>query len=204
MTAGTVLNTNDAVRDVVVVGASAGGMEPLMELLARLPASMPAAIAVVVHLNPRIESRLGPILARRAAITVVTAEDLAPFKKSHVYVAIPDRHLLLDHGTVRLGRGPREHFTRPAIDALFRSAATEYGARTVGVVLSGASNDGVAGLIAIHDAGGITLVQSPIEAAFPRLPRSAIIGDHVDAALPIADLAAALTDLASGQPVTRG
>lgn len=192
------LNAARVPRDIVVVGASAGGVEALMPLLETLPPELPAALGIVLHRSPFYETQLPAVLGRHAGIKVAEPADGEPLQPGKAYVAPRDQHLVVEEGRLRLNRGPREHRTRPAIDPLFRSAATAYGPRVVGVLLSGMGADGVSGLIAIKKAGGISLVQTPQEARFPVMPLNAIARDDVDAILSVDDIAAALLVLAAG------
>ena len=193
------LNSERVPRNVIVIGASAGGVIALRELFAKLPGDLDAAIAVVLHRSPFAETGLAPVLGWRSALPVLEALDAMPFERGNVYVAPRDRHLRIHDRTLRLSRGPKEHHTRPAIDPLFTSAASVGGAASVGVLLSGTGDDGVSGLISITTAGGISLVQDPREAAYPQMPRSAIINDHVQAALAVGAIADVLTQLARGE-----
>jgi two-component system, chemotaxis family, protein-glutamate methylesterase/glutaminase len=198
-----VLNADRARRNVIVMGASAGGVMALRELFAKLPSDLEAAIAVVLHRSPVVQTALASVLAWRSSLPVVEAADAMPFQAGNIYVAPRDQHLRIDGTTLRLSRGPKEQYTRPAIDPLFRSAAAAYAGRVAGVLLSGTGEDGVAGLIAITAAGGITLVQDPLEAAYPQMPRSAITNDRVQAALPLAEMAEVLILLARGESVVK-
>jgi len=182
--------------DVVVAGASAGGVEALMGLVAGLPAGWPAALLVVLHGPPGGRGLLGPILDRAGPLPAAEAVDGEPLRPGRVYVARPDHHLLLEHGRVRVLPGPHEHGLRPAADPLFRSAARAYGPRAVGVVLSGTGDDGAAGLAAIRRHGGLAVVQEPAEALFPGMPLSALAAGPVDHCLPVAALATLLARLA--------
>src|SRR3954471_4714542 len=181
-------------RDIVVVGASAGGVEALSELFAGLPAELPAAVFVVLHVAPGGTSVLPQLLGRRTSLPVGAARDDEPVERGRVYVAPPDHHLILSGGRVTLTRGPRENGLGPAIAPLFRSAARAYGARVVGVVLSGALDDGTAGLKMITDAGGAGLVQDPADALYPSMPRHALEYD-APRPVPIAAMAAAICAL---------
>ena len=196
-----VINSERVRCDVVVIGASAGGVTALRELFGKLPSDLEAAIAVVLHRSPVAETPLAPVLGWRSSLPVMEAVDAMPFQRGNIYVAPRDQHLRIDGATLRLSRGPKEHHTRPAIDPLFRSAATSMGTRVVGVLLSGTGDDGVSGLISITAAGGVTLVQDPSEAAYPQMPRSAILKDRVQGALAVADIADVLMQLARGDVV---
>jgi two-component system chemotaxis response regulator CheB len=186
-------------RDVVGIGASAGGIEALLALLGALPREPELRIAIVVHRGARADSRLAAVLQRGSPIPVREPESEEPFARGSVYLAPADRHIEVSGGRFRVHRGPHQHFTRPAIDPLFHSLATEYGERCVGVLLSGMGDDGVSGMVAIKARGGVTLVQDPAEARFSTLPHRAILFDHVDAVLPVRGIAAALIALAHGE-----
>jgi two-component system chemotaxis response regulator CheB len=192
------INTERRPRDLVVIGASAGGVEALTVLLAKLPGDLPAVVAVVLHRSPYYESQLPAVLGRRATLEVREAANGESATPGRVYVAPRDLHLILNDGRFELNRGPKEHYTRPAIDPLFATAARAYGPRVVGVQLSGSGDDGVAGLLAIKAAGGITIAQDPSEAAFPAMPLNAMLFDHVEAVLPLEGIADALVTIAQG------
>lgn len=183
-------------NDIVVIGASAGGLEGLCQLVHNLPADLPAAIFVVVHLSAKYPSWLPHILQKCGNLPAVHAVDGAPIEFGRIYVAPPDRHLLVKSEYMRVVLGPKENRFRPAIDPLFRTAAVAYGKRVVGIVLSGALNDGTAGLFEIKEQGGVAIVQEPLEALFPSMPQSAIQHIAVDHILPVADIARVLVDLA--------
>lgn len=175
--------------NIVVVGASAGGVEALSTLLGALPANLPAAVFVVLHIPSHTASELHLVLDRVSELRVLSAHDGQTIEAGTVYVAPTDRHLMLEGGVVRVTRGPKECRVRPAIDVLFRSAATQHGERVIGVVLTGMLDDGTAGLWAIKDRQGIALVQDPHEAAYPSMAESAIANVAIDLVAPIRELA---------------
>jgi two-component system, chemotaxis family, protein-glutamate methylesterase/glutaminase len=182
-------------RDMVVVGASAGGVEALRALVGGLPGDFGASVFVVLHMPPDAPSQLPRILARDSRLPVSAAEDGQTITRGRVYVAVPDRHLVLDDGRLRLARGPRQNRARPAVDPLFRSAALHYGSRVVGVVLTGNLDDGTAGLKSIKDRGGIALVQDPDDALFPGMPASARRRVPVDHVAPLSEIPKVLATL---------
>jgi two-component system chemotaxis response regulator CheB len=182
-------------RDIVVLGASAGGVESLQQVVAALPAELAASIFVVLHVPPSGTSVLPQILARSGPLAATAARDGEPFERGHVYVAPSDHHMLVDDGAIRLTRAPRENGHRPAIDPLFRSVARAHGPRVVGVLLSGANDDGAAGLQAIRRRGGATLAQDPKDALYPAMPAAAVRVDAVDRVLPAAAIAGAIVGL---------
>jgi two-component system chemotaxis response regulator CheB len=183
---------------VVALGASAGGVEALTEVVAGLPPDLPAAVLVVLHLSPTSESALPRILARAASMPVAHAEDREKILAGRVYVAPPDCHLLVADGRLEVVRGPKENLMRPAIDPLFRSAAASYGARAIGVVLSGTRDDGAAGAHAISTVGGTVIVQEPRDADFPAMPEAAIEADDPTRVLPVAEIAPYVTAILTG------
>jgi two-component system, chemotaxis family, protein-glutamate methylesterase/glutaminase len=182
-------------RDIVVVGASAGGVEALTSLVGSLPADLPASLFVVLHVPATSSSALPGILTRHGPLPASHARDGEPIERRRIYVAPPDHHLLLRAGHVHLARGPRENGHRPAVDPLFRSAAREHSTRVIGVVLSGALDDGTAGLLAIKSRGGVAVVQHPEEAIYPGMPHNASMHVQVDHVLPAAAIGEALTRL---------
>ena len=179
-------------RNVVVIGTSAGGVQALMSFFEHLPCNLSAAFLVVLHIPAHEPSVLHNILSRVTGMRVKAAEDGEPLELGTVYVAVADRHLMLTEEGIRLTRGPKECRARPAIDVLFRSAAVSYGARVIGVVLSGALDDGTAGLWAVKDRGGLSYVQNPSEAMLSSMPESAIQHVEIDLVGSVASIASAL------------
>ncbi|HKC18563.1 MAG TPA: chemotaxis protein CheB [Candidatus Dormibacteraeota bacterium] len=161
-------------RDLVVIGGSAGALEPLKQIVSDLPPDLPAAVLVVIHLAATSKSALAPILNRVGGMQAVIPRDGDPIRPGYVYVATPDHHLEVQDGVIRLTKGPRINGVRPAVDVLFRTAARHYGSRVAGVVLSGGLDDGSAGLMAIRAAGGMGIVQSPEDAVVESMPKNAI------------------------------
>lgn len=189
-------------RDTVVVGASAGGVAALCALARELPARLAATVLVVLHIGqhrsllPTLLSGCGPLPARHA-------QDGEPLEPGQILVAPPDWHLVIAEGHAHLRQTPKEHFSRPAIDPLFRSAALERGPRVVGVLLSGWLDDGVAGLRAIKAAGGLVVVQDPDEAEASEMPSSALAAVAVDHCLRIHGIAALLARICGERGVGR-
>jgi two-component system, chemotaxis family, protein-glutamate methylesterase/glutaminase len=184
-----------AMRDIIVIGASEGGIQAVSGVLAPLPAGLPAAIFVVVHTAPRGPALLPQILAGATVLAVSAAADGQAIERGHVYVAPPDRHVIVEPGRLRLSDGPKENHSRPAADPLFRSAAEHYGPRVVGVVLTGGDSDGTAGARAIKRQGGLVVVQDPDEARNPGMPRHALLRDHPDFRAPLVQIPALLITL---------
>ena len=185
-------------RDVIVVGTSAGGLEALKSLVGQLPADLGAAVFIVWHVPADQPSLLPQILSRYSALPVAHATDGEAFEPARIYVAPPDRHLVLEPdrtGYVRVTHGPRENRFRPSVDVLFRSAARAYGSRVIGVVLTGMLDDGASGLYAIKECGGQAIVQDPLEALFPEMPISAMRAVAVDHTVSINDLGRLLVRL---------
>jgi two-component system, chemotaxis family, protein-glutamate methylesterase/glutaminase len=195
--------TPDSFR-VVVIGASAGGVEALLGLLETLPSDLEAAICIVTHVSAHAPSTLHRILAQKATLPIAPARDGETLCPGRIYVAVSDRHLMLEEGTIRLSRGPKESRARPAIDVLFRSAAVFYGPRSIGVVLSGMLDDGTAGLWAIKDQGGTALVQDPRQAQCSSMPDSAIQHVEVDFTGPVEALAEEIVRLSRQSSVASG
>jgi two-component system chemotaxis response regulator CheB len=187
-------------RDIVVIGSSAGGVEALSTIVRELPADLKAAVFIVQHITPEATSILPEILRRAGRVPAHHAVDGEPIAYGRIYVAPPDNHLVLRDGVVRIVHGPRENRSRPAVDPLFRSAAVSYGTRVIGVVLSGALDDGTAGLYAIKARGGLAIVQDPADALIPSMPRSALEYVSVDHRVPADEIGPLLARVTS-QPV---
>ena len=182
-------------KDIIVVGASAGGIEALRVLVGGLPKDFAAAVFVVLHTSPESPGLLADILKRSGRLPAVSAKDGERIRPGRIYVAPPDRHLLIEPGVVRVTRGPKENRFRPAVDPLFRSAAQVYGPRVVGVILTGYLDDGTAGLWTVKQLGGTTVVQDPRDALVPVMPQNALAHVKVDYCLPLAEIAPLLVRL---------
>ena len=196
-----IINPDRVARDVIVVGASAGGFELISMLASLLPPDLPAGVAVVLHRRPDPTGSLAWVLQRRSRLRVIEPQDGEPFEHGTIFIAPADRHLVIRNKLFFRDAGPKERFTRPAADPLFRSAAAEFGPRVVGVVLSGGDADGTEGAVAINAAGGITLAQDPGQAQHPSMPWSTIQRDHVSAVLPIEGIIPAVVALAHGEAI---
>jgi two-component system chemotaxis response regulator CheB len=184
-----------AQRDIVVIGASAGGVEALTALVAKLPPDLDASVFVVVHVPSSATSVLPQILSRRGNLPAVHPADGNPIERGRIYVAPPGRHLILEKRRMRLVIGPTEHGVRPAVDPLFRSAGLTFRERVVGVILSGNLDDGTAGFEIIKGMGGVTIVQDPNEALYDGMIRSAIDAGRADQILPLSEIPSALVEL---------
>lgn len=184
-------------HDIVVVGASAGGVEALPQLVAGLPADFPGSVFVVQHLTAACESYLPTILNRYANLQAVHPKDKQRVERGLIYVAPPDHHLWLQDSSVRVTKGPRVNRHRPAVDPLFESAAHVYRQRVVGVILTGSLGDGAAGLYTIKACGGLAIVQDPDDAAVPSMPENALRHVEADHIAPLKDIPGILSQLAS-------
>ena len=190
-------------KNIVVIGASAGGIAPVRTLLSKFPMTVPAALFVVVHTSPDGPGMLATVLNRATELSVVNPEDGMVIRDGCVYVAPPDYHLVVDGRYVRLTHGPREHRFRPAVDPLFRTAAKHYGERAIGIVLSGHMTDGTHGSSLIKKAGGVAIVQDPDEAEVPAMPLNAMRRGEVDYVLPVEEIPRVITGLLMNPRPTR-
>ncbi len=187
---------------VVGIGASAGGVDALIQLVGQLPAGFGAAMCIVLHLPSSGRSLLAPILSRHTELDVVEAQDGQRLAAGRIYVAPNDRHLLLADGYLQLDRGPKENGVRPAVDVMLRTLAESYAARSIAVILSGALGDGSAGARAVRNAGGLVLIQDPDDATIASMPESAMraIGEP-DAVLTAVGLGQELARLVAPEPI---
>lgn len=183
--------------NVVVIGASAGGLFALSQVLNRLPKNLCTSVVVVQHLSPAHKSALVQLLARTTRMRVQEATDDALLEPGIVYVAPPDAHLISAGNILKLEHSVAVRFHRPSIDSLFESMARDFGKRLIGVVLSGSGSDGTAGIAAIKKAGGTTIAQDPAEAEFFAMPKSAIASGCVDKVLRLAEIGPAIEALCS-------
>ncbi len=191
-------------RDILAIGTSAGGVDALLFLTARLPADFPAAVVVTIHLPSYLPSSLDEILQRGSSLPVGFASEGETIRKGRIYLAPPDRHFLIVDGRAVLGQGPRENNSRPAIDPMMRSVAACCGPHAAGVLLTGTLNDGASGLWALDQCGGVTVVQDPSDAAFPDMPTNALNRLRPDHVIGLAAMPKLLTSLAlqpAGEPV---
>jgi two-component system chemotaxis response regulator CheB len=186
-------------HDIIAIGASAGGVEALKTVVSQLPADFPAALFVVVHVYSGSPSFLPEILTRAGRLPALDAPKSGPIQPGRIYVAPPDRHLVVERDHVHLSSGPKEQHQRPCINVTFRSAAMAYGDRVVGVILTGQMDDGSAGLWEIKRRNGIAVVQNPEEALFPSMPLSALREIEVDYTVKLEGIAPLLCRLASGE-----
>jgi two-component system chemotaxis response regulator CheB len=196
-------NSNGAQgHDIVVIGASAGGVSALTQLVSGLPSDLPAALFVVLHVS--FWSNLPEILSKAGPIPAIHPRDGQPIEKGRIYVAPPDYHLILADGTMRLEHGPKENRHRPAIDTLFRSAAHVFGPRAIGIVLTGTQDDGTRGLYEIKKGHGVAVVQEPLDAQFPDMPLNALRDVDVDHVLPVSEISHLLGRWVAQQPEKTG
>ncbi|ACI58426.1 two-component system chemotaxis response regulator CheB [Rhizobium leguminosarum] len=187
---------SSATKDIIAIGGSAGSGAVLQALVADLPADFPAAVLISTHIPSNSPGFLAQVLAAKSKLPVTQAVDGQPIERGHIYLAAPDRHLLLIGETIMFGAGPRENMARPSIDPMFRSAALSFGPRVVGLVLTGMLNDGAAGLHAIKSNGGTAVVQHPLDAEADQMPLAALEAVEVDHVASAADLGRLLIDIA--------
>jgi two-component system chemotaxis response regulator CheB len=193
-----------SVRNLFVVGASAGGFNALRQLASELPADLDAAVLVVLHMAPDFPSNLHQFLSAVSELPAVQGNHGDAILPGRIYVAPPDCHMLVHDGTIALSHGPRENFSRPAIDPLFRSAAQTYGPRVTGVVLSGTLGDGTVGMMVVKAHGGTTVVQDPKESQFSQMSELAIANAPIDHVLSIGQISALLVERANGSASKNG
>jgi len=184
-------------RNIIVIGASTGGLEALKKIVHDLPANLDASIFIVWHMSPDIRGVLPDVLNKVNTIPVAHAVDLEPIRTNRIYIAPPDHHLLIEEGRVRVTRGPKENRFRPAVDPLFRSAAYTYKERVIGVILTGALDDGTAGLWRIKFSGGLAIIQDPSDAEVPSMPANALREVQADHCVPVSEIAGLLAKLSS-------
>jgi two-component system chemotaxis response regulator CheB len=183
-------------RDILAIGASAGGVQALMQLAGGLRPDLPASVLVTLHLSSQFRTAFDEVLTRVGQLPATFARDGERLRKGHIYIAPPDRHLLIDGDRIVLGVGPRENNSRPAIDPMLRSAALCCCNRTIGVVLTGTLGDGASGLWAVKQCGGITVVQDPRSAAYSEMPQTALELTQPDHVVDLEDMPALLYSLA--------
>jgi two-component system chemotaxis response regulator CheB len=184
-----------AMREIIAIGGSAGSIQVIRQICRMLPTELRAAVLIAVHVGAGNQNLLAGILDNGGPLPASTAVDGEPLENGRVYVAPADHHLVVDGRFVRLGRGPRENMARPAIDPLFRSVGISAGPRAIGVLLSGMLNDGASGLADLKRCGGVTVVQSPLDAIEGEMPRTALLASDIDYRAPASDLAALISRL---------
>jgi two-component system chemotaxis response regulator CheB len=185
-------------RDIVVIGASRGGVEALRGIVAALPLSLQSTLLVVLHISPTHPSLIPAVLSRAGPLPAEHGTNGTGIERGRIYVAPPDHHMTVGPiGFIRLDQGPKENYTRPAADPLFRSAASIYGSRVIGIVLTGGGSDGTKGLIAIEQAGGLAIVQDPGDARDPSMPMNALLHNNPDLCLPLSEISGVIIRLSS-------
>ncbi|HUG45200.1 MAG TPA: chemotaxis protein CheB [Sphingomicrobium sp.] len=188
----------DKPSTIIAIGASAGGVEAIRTIVTALPSDLDAAVFVTLHIGAH-QSDLPWLLSRAGDLPAAHPQDGDPVAAGHIYVAPPDHHMLVEAGHIRLTKGPRENWARPAIDPLFRSAAQAYGENVIGVILTGGLNDGTAGLFEIKANGGTAVVQNPMDANSASMPESAIASVEVDHVLAADDIGPCLAKLTASR-----
>lgn len=183
-------------HDIIVIGTSAGGVEALQNLVKDLPPDLGATVFIVIHTSSESPGFLPQILSKAGPLPVSYPTDGLVFEKNHIYVAPTNHHMVLEENTVRVVRGPKENRHRPAIDPLFHSAARNFGPRVIGVLLTGMLDDGVFGLMAIKQRGGLAGIQTPADALYPEMPMNALRKvNNIDFAVPLSEMSALLYGL---------
>ncbi|MEP6683838.1 MAG: chemotaxis protein CheB [Parafilimonas sp.] len=185
---------------IIVIGASAGGLDALKMIIKGLPPGFSAPVFIVWHMSPDIRGILPQLFNSINTIHAAHAYDKEPIKTNRIYVAPPDHHLLVEENRVRVTHGPKENRFRPAVDPLFRSAAYTFGNRVIGIILSGALDDGTAGLGSVKQYGGVAIVQNPVDAQVPSMPENAMREVEVDYTVTAGELPALLVKLLQQQP----
>lgn len=181
--------------DIVAIGASAGGVKAITSILGDLPENFPAAVVIVEHLAPEQKSAMAEILQWNCKLKVKDAEDGEDLKPGVVYVATPDRHMLVNYRKIALTSTDRVHFLRPSIDVLFNSVAADFGSKAIGIILTGTGKDGSVGLKAIKARGGVTIAQDKKTSESFGMPEAAIKAGAVDFVLPLQDIGPAIIKL---------
>jgi two-component system chemotaxis response regulator CheB len=195
---GPTVHLTEPPRDIVVIGASRGGVEALRGIVAALPPSLQSALLIVLHISPTHASLLPDVLSRAGPHPAEHGRDGTCIERGRIYVAPPDHHMTVGPiAFIRLDQGPKENHTRPAADPLFRSAASIYGSRVIGIILTGGGSDGTRGLTAIEQAGGLAIVQDPGDARDPGMPMSALLDDNPDLCLPLSEIPGVIIRLSS-------
>ncbi|OCB07259.1 protein-glutamate methylesterase [Mycolicibacterium porcinum] len=189
------MTQTDESSGLIAVGASAGGVEALTRMVSGLPSDLQQPVLVVLHMPAGAPSALARILDRAGPLPSAHATDGAELKPGTIFVSVPDRHLLVDDHRIRLTEGPTEDGHRPAINALFRSAALAYGPRAISVLLSGVLDDGVLGSAAIKSRGGVTIAQTPSDAMFPAMPANAVAAGVIDHQVPVTEIGGLIATL---------
>jgi len=185
-------------RDIVVIGASRGGIEAIGGIVAALPPNLQSTLLIVLHISPTHASLFPAILSKASRLPAEHGRNDTRIERGRIYVAPPDHHMTIGPiGFIRLDQGPKENHTRPAADPLFRSAASIYGSRVIGIILTGGGSDGTQGLIAIEQAGGLAIVQDPGDARDPSMPMSALLDDNPDLCLPLSEIPGVIIRLSS-------
>jgi two-component system chemotaxis response regulator CheB len=191
-------------KDIVVIGASAGGLEALRSIVSRLPGNFSATILAVLHTSPNSPGVLAAILDRSGPLPAICVTGTEIIRSGRIYVPAPDHHLVLQGAVAKATRGPRENRFRPAVDPLFRSAAQSYGPRVIGVILTGGLDDGTSGLAAVKKLGGTAIVQDPKDALYPSMPLNALKHVSVDYRVAVSEIPPLLVRLTTEKEKERG